>query len=455
MKNNETDIEKITKKLEEEGCRVLTEEELRLKVNGGWGKSSSGGSSSSTRSSSSGSHGGSGGSRNSSKGSSGSSGTAKNNSGSSKKSGSGGTTKTSFGQKVSNVVNSIKSWAQAHAPTNKIDNGYGSSGKNNNDSIGSSQQYSSGVGSSKSREIENTNHAVANARPGDTITRSNGTKVTLTQADINYAKAHDTTSVSSSAPSAGTSVNTTPAKNYSKTGSKNSSKTAKKDNAVSTIKNAVKNTVSTYTHSGTSSGQSQVNHLVDKAVNFVKQKIRINNATSQRQLENIDGIQETELAKIIQNKFEAVKGKPYGTDEIWGDDGVVSKDSNQMNCIGFVTYVYGKKCMYGVENFDKYSGFDELTNITDVSQLQVGDVICWEGIEVDGDVNNHAQIWAGDGMVWESAESTTYPETSCVRYERFSRLERDWYYNPSCMKQDTVSVRYFRPTAGLVGEVNG
>ena len=40
MKTIETDIEKITKKLEEEGCRVLTEEELRLRVNGGWGSRS-------------------------------------------------------------------------------------------------------------------------------------------------------------------------------------------------------------------------------------------------------------------------------------------------------------------------------------------------------------------------------------------------------------------------------
>ena len=190
MKTVETDIEKITKNLEEDGCRVLTEEELRLKVNGGWGKSSSGGSSSSSRSSGSGSHGGSSGSRNSSK----------NSSGSSKKSGSAGTTKTSFSQKVSNVVNSIKSWAQAHAPTNKIDNGYGSSSKNNNDNVGSSQQYAAGTTSLRSREVENTNHAVANARPGDTITRNNGTKITLKQSDIDYAKAHDTTVAEPSSP---------------------------------------------------------------------------------------------------------------------------------------------------------------------------------------------------------------------------------------------------------------
>ncbi len=44
-----------------------------------------------------------------------------------------------------------------------------------------------------SKQVANTNHAVANAKVGDTVTRNNGTTVTLTQGDINYAKAHDNT----------------------------------------------------------------------------------------------------------------------------------------------------------------------------------------------------------------------------------------------------------------------
>ncbi len=52
---------------------------------------------------------------------------------------------------------------------------------------------SSGSKNTGSVHRENTNHAVANAKPGDTITRNNGTKVTLTKGDISWAKAHDNT----------------------------------------------------------------------------------------------------------------------------------------------------------------------------------------------------------------------------------------------------------------------
>ena len=108
--------------------------------------------------------------------------------------------------------------------------------------------------------------------------------------------------------------------------------------------------------------------------------------------------------------------------------------------------------MYDVANFDKYEGFKELTNITDVSQLQVGDVICWEGIDINGKENDHAQIWAGNGMVWESAEAKPITDAK-VRYEKYTRLADNWYYNSSKMQQDTVSVRYFRPTDELVREL--
>ncbi len=196
MKNKEMDIEAITKRLEQEGCRVLTEDELRLKVNGGWGRSSSSSSSSSSSRS-----GGSSSSRSSSSGrsssrSSGGGNSSKRNSGSTETT----KTKTSFGQKVSNAISSIKSWAQSHAPTNRMDKGYSSSSKKDNDTAGTSQQHASTSDTSRSREVENTNHAVANARPGDTITRSNGTKVTLKQSDIDYAKAHDTAVAEPSSP---------------------------------------------------------------------------------------------------------------------------------------------------------------------------------------------------------------------------------------------------------------
>ncbi len=207
MKNNEMDIEEITKKLEQEGCHVLTEDELRLKVNGGWGRSSSSSSSSSSgrsssSSSSSSSSLSSGGSSSSRSSSSGRSSSRSSGGGNSSKRNSGSTettkTKTSFGQKVSNAISSIKTWAQSHAPTNRMDKGYGSSSKKDNDTAGTSQQHASTSDTSRSREVENTNHAVANARPGDTITRNNGTRITLKQSDIDYAKAHDTTPATTS-----------------------------------------------------------------------------------------------------------------------------------------------------------------------------------------------------------------------------------------------------------------
>jgi len=117
-----------------------------------------------------------------------------------------------------------------------------------------------------------------------------------------------------------------------------------------------------------------------------------------------------------------------------------------MNCIGYVTYAYGLKCSYSVDQFENYEGFEELLGIDDVySQLQVGDVICWEGEEIDGDINNHAQIWAGDHKVWESAYSKKHPESSCVRLEKFERLADNFYYNDKFIRQDSVKVRYFRP----------
>lgn len=39
-------------------------------------------------------------------------------------------------------------------------------------------------------EIENTNDAVANAKPGDTLTRNNGEVVVITEGDITYAREH-------------------------------------------------------------------------------------------------------------------------------------------------------------------------------------------------------------------------------------------------------------------------
>lgn len=71
------------------------------------------------------------------------------------------------------------------------------------------------------------------------------------------------------------------------------------------------------------------------------------------------------------------------------------------------------------------------------------------------DVNNHAQIWAGNGMVWESADSWNHPETACVRHESYERLADNFYYNAKCILQDSVHVRYCRPTTSLIEGLNG
>lgn len=51
--------------------------------------------------------------------------------------------------------------------------------------------------------------------------------------------------------------------------------------------------------------------------------------------------------------------------------------------------------------------FNELTDITDVSQLKPGDVIWWQYDETDGNGNTttsyHVQVWTGNGTTYESA----------------------------------------------------
>ena len=66
-----------------------------------------------------------------------------------------------------------------------ISKGTGKSGSNSNDGV---------MSKTGGREVANTNEAVAHAKPGDTVTRSDGTKVTISQGDINYAKSHSSES---------------------------------------------------------------------------------------------------------------------------------------------------------------------------------------------------------------------------------------------------------------------
>ena len=75
-------------------------------------------------------------------------------------------------------------WAQEHCDS------YGK-----NEEAADSKEAAENAGSatenaSESQQVDNSNEAVANAKPGDTITRSDGTEVVLTQEDIDWAKDH-------------------------------------------------------------------------------------------------------------------------------------------------------------------------------------------------------------------------------------------------------------------------
>ena len=44
-------------------------------------------------------------------------------------------------------------------------------------------------------------------------------------------------------------------------------------------------------------------------------------------------------------------------------------------------------------------------------------------------------------------------ETSCVRYESCGRSGANFYYNETFIKQDSVKVRYFRPSTENFGDI--
>ena len=132
--------------------------------------------------------------------------------------------------------------------------------------------------------------------------------------------------------------------------------------------------------------------------------------------------------QALEKKFKEIEGLPYAPAEkykelqVLDNNGAVTKDSKAINCIGFLSYMFGVDAKYEVENFEQYSQFEKLP-VTAVTDLNPGDVIRWRGTEVDGEANNHVQIWAGNGKVWESSFG------SGVRYEDYSRIAK-WYTNP-------------------------
>lgn len=123
------------------------------------------------------------------------------------------------------------------------------------------------------------------------------------------------------------------------------------------------------------------------------------------------------------------------------DDKYIPLESSEyFNCISFVCYMYDIPASYSVKNFDKYTQFKELKNITDVSQLQIGDVITWEyeSGAVDGNGNPiyeyHASIWKGNGKIWECMDPNG------VRYKEYS----SYYSSMIALNKPIHVVKYFR-----------
>lgn len=147
---------------------------------------------------------------------------------------------------------------------------------------------------------------------------------------------------------------------------------------------------------------------------------------------------------VLKNRYDAVADLPYSRDKTaWkmNEDGIFTSDSKGFNCIGFVTYMYNIEPKYDVANFEKYDQFESLDGIKSFKNLQIGDVIRWQGVEIaTGEVNNHVQIYAGNGYVWESADSSM---KHGVRYWEFSKM-LNYYKNPKNIKQETLMIDYFR-----------
>lgn len=137
----------------------------------------------------------------------------------------------------------------------------------------------------------------------------------------------------------------------------------------------------------------------------------------------------------LEKRYNEVAGKPYTSDlsdEVLNSNGAVTKESKGMNCIGFVSYVFGFNCRYDVSNFHLYSEFEKL-QITSVDQLKVGDVIRWMGInKFDNSNNNHVMIWYGNDTILESAygygvQTRDYPSYLKWFNDRHTNITVDYF----------------------------
>ncbi len=124
-----------------------------------------------------------------------------------------------------------------------------------------------------------------------------------------------------------------------------------------------------------------------------------------------DGIEAVfTMPNEIRTRFEKVEGKPYAIDREGQSfdsvTGIVNGDSDAFNCIGLVTYLFQIKGSYDCKNFASYSEFEEMENVTSTSDLRPTDIIWWKYTDKTDETKKnqyHVQMWAGDGMTWESA----------------------------------------------------
>ena len=153
-----------------------------------------------------------------------------------------------------------------------------------------------------------------------------------------------------------------------------------------------------------------------------------------------------DLWNIIQERFKDVEGRPYAntvSEEIYDERGVITKDSPAFNCIGLVTYLFGIAAAYNCVDFDKYTMFEELTDITDVSQLKTGDVIWWQYDELNTTTGKtstyyHVQVWTGTGSTYESSGGNGVREKNYQEY-------LGWLYGSQYNHSNQI-IKYYRYT---------
>ena len=107
--------------------------------------------------------------------------------------------------------------------------------------------------------VENSNEAVANAKEGDTLVRNDGTEVTLTQGDINWAKEHSSGGNSGSSgtdTSTSQTTTTTTSDSSSQTESSNTTGNSSSNNSSSSSSSSGSSSSTSSGSSSSSSGNS-------------------------------------------------------------------------------------------------------------------------------------------------------------------------------------------------------